>query len=48
MQKIRNTFVVNEDVAIKTVSEQQDVLGVFEVDVRPGEQVGIETVEREN
>lgn len=46
-QKLRITLIVDEDVAIESVSEQQDVLRVFEVDVSSGEQVGIETVEEE-
>lgn len=43
--KTTGTFVVDEDVSIKAVSEQQDVLRVFKVDVRSGEQVRIEAVE---
>lgn len=42
----RGTLVINEDITIKTVPEQQNIICVFEVDVRPGEQVGIETVKR--
>lgn len=38
----KGTFVVNENIAIKAVSEEQDVLWVFEVDVSSGEQVWVE------
>lgn len=45
--KTRCTFVVNEDITIKPVPKQQDVFWVFEIDVRSGEEMGVETVERD-
>lgn len=44
--KKKHTFVVNEDITIKTVPKQQDVIGVFEIDVCSGEKMGVETAER--
>lgn len=38
-----NTLVVNEDIAVKSVPEQQDVFCMFETDICSGEQVGVET-----
>lgn len=47
LNKLKFTLVVNEDVTIKPVSEQQDILRVFKVDVCSGEQVWVKTVDRE-
>lgn len=47
LNKLKFTLVVNEDVTIKPVSEQQDILRVFKVDVCSGEQVRVKTVDRE-
>lgn len=41
-----HTFVVNEDITIKAVPKQQDVIRVFEIDVCSGEQMGVETAEK--
>lgn len=41
------TLVVNEDVTVESVPEQQDIVGVFKVDVCSGEQVGIQAAKRE-
>lgn len=41
LNKLKFTLVVNEDVAIKPVSEQQDIFWVFKVDVCSAEQVGV-------
>lgn len=43
---ITHTFVVNEDITIKAVPKQQDVIRVFEIDVCSGKQMGIKTAER--
>ncbi len=43
----RNTLIVNEDITIKSVPKQQDIFGVFKIDICSGVQVGIEAVERE-
>ena len=43
----KGTFVINENIAIKAVSEEQDVFGVSEVNVNSGEQVWIEAAGNE-
>lgn len=41
-----HAFVVNEDITVEAVPKQQDVIRVFEIDVRSGKQMGVETAER--
>lgn len=45
-KQARSTFVVYEDIAIKSVPKQQDILRVFKIDICSGEQVGVQTEEK--
>lgn len=38
-----NTFVVDKDVAVKSIPEQHDILSVFKIDICSWKKVGIQT-----